>query len=77
MALYDIICDLDMKGCICHFVKWQIHPFKPDVGLWCIHFTYKYIETNAVRFFIVYYLLSVTWFLYNNYFQIYTTIYLK
>ena len=18
---------LDMKGCICHFVKWQIHPF--------------------------------------------------
>ena len=18
---------LDMKGCICHFIKWQIHPF--------------------------------------------------
>ena len=23
----DIIDTLDMKGCICHFVKWQIHPF--------------------------------------------------
>ena len=21
------IVPLDMKGCICHFVKWQIHPF--------------------------------------------------
>ena len=23
----DKIVPLDMKGCICHFVKWQIHPF--------------------------------------------------
>ena len=22
-----ILSPLDMKGCICHFVKWQIHPF--------------------------------------------------
>ena len=21
------ILPLDMKGCICHFVKWHIHPF--------------------------------------------------
>ena len=21
------IVPLDMKGCICHFAKWQIHPF--------------------------------------------------
>ena len=21
------IAPLDMKGCICHFTKWQIHPF--------------------------------------------------
>ena len=28
---------LDIKGCICHFVKWQIHPFKskgPFVPPW-------------------------------------------
>ena len=24
--LTNIIVPLDMKGCICHFVKWQIHP---------------------------------------------------
>ena len=24
-AAYNV--PLDMKGCICHFVKWQIHPF--------------------------------------------------
>ena len=23
----DKIISLDMKGCICHFTKWQIHPF--------------------------------------------------
>ena len=22
-----LIVPLDMKGCICHFAKWQIHPF--------------------------------------------------
>ena len=34
---------LDMKGCICHFVKWQIHPFISKGGY--------------VLFFIVYYCL--------------------
>ena len=23
----EILVPLDMKGCICHFTKWQIHPF--------------------------------------------------
>ena len=23
----ETICPLDLKGCICHFGKWQIHPF--------------------------------------------------
>ena len=23
---------LGMKGCICHFVKWQIHPFNTKVA---------------------------------------------
>ena len=26
-AMLDIIVSLDEKGCICHFTKWQIHPF--------------------------------------------------
>ena len=24
---------LDIKGCICHFIKWQIHPFISDVTM--------------------------------------------
>ena len=24
---YIHVVPLDMKGCICHFTKWQIHPF--------------------------------------------------
>ena len=27
MGLWGHIVPLDMKGCICHFWKWQIHPF--------------------------------------------------
>ena len=27
IASENIFVTLDMKGCICHFVKWQIHPF--------------------------------------------------
>ena len=27
MIAYVCIILLDTKGCICHFVKWQIHPF--------------------------------------------------
>ena len=27
---------LDMKGCICHFEKWQIHPFKSKWTI-CLH----------------------------------------
>ena len=23
----QLLVPLDMKGCICHFVKWQMHPF--------------------------------------------------
>ena len=26
-SLHQYIVTLDMKGCICHFTKWQIHPF--------------------------------------------------
>ena len=26
-VMIPYIVPLDMKGCICHFVKWQIHPF--------------------------------------------------
>ena len=26
-----LIVPLDMKGCICHFTKWQIHPF---ISMW-------------------------------------------
>ena len=25
---------LDIKGCICHFTKWQIHPFISKVTKW-------------------------------------------
>ena len=27
MSLHNYIAPLDMKECICHFAKWQIHPF--------------------------------------------------
>ena len=27
LSIYRPLLPLDMKGCICHFVKWQIHPF--------------------------------------------------
>ena len=30
---YDIVF-LDMKGCICHVLKWQIHFFIPKGGGW-------------------------------------------
>ena len=30
----NIIAHLDMKGCICHFAKWQIHPFISKWTLW-------------------------------------------
>ena len=26
---------LDMKGCVCHFTKWQIHPFISK-GIYCV-----------------------------------------
>ena len=26
---------LDMKGCICHFTKWQIHPFRSNRTNYC------------------------------------------
>ena len=28
-AFLNIVVSLDTKGCICHFVKWQIHSFYP------------------------------------------------
>ena len=34
--VYNHIVPLDMKGCICHFVKWQIHTFISK-GMPCIH----------------------------------------
>ena len=34
------IVPLDMKGCICHFTKWQIHPFiSKETICWALHFT--------------------------------------
>ena len=33
---------LDMKGCICHFTKWQIHPFISKVTLCLTLFTAKH-----------------------------------
>ena len=30
----QLIVPLNMKGCICQFVEWQIHPFKSK-GTWC------------------------------------------
>ena len=38
---YDNI--FDMKGCICHFVKWQIHPFMSKVTNY-VHIKYEYLN---------------------------------
>ena len=36
MSVCVYIVTLDMKGCICHFVKWQIHPFISKVTI-CVY----------------------------------------
>ena len=38
------IVHLDMKGCICHFVKWQIHPFISKGTKYVIKFSDIFID---------------------------------
>ena len=41
----DLFVPLDMKGCICHFAKWQIHPFNiSPFSIFLISKLYMYIN---------------------------------
>ena len=46
--LYKYIVPLDMKGCICHFIKWQIHPFISK-GTTC-HGLHRELSTPYFRY---------------------------
>ena len=48
------IVPLDMKGCICHFVKWQIHPFISKGTIWFLEgFRLIEITLNLMKYFVV------------------------
>ena len=39
---------LDMQGCICHFAKWQIHPFISKETI-CWHINFEKISLYEVE----------------------------
>ena len=39
---------LDMKRCICHFTKWQMHPFIPKGGAYYIMKRVDYLTSFTV-----------------------------
>ena len=39
-CLHNVV-PLDMKGCICHFTKWQIHPFISKVARYFLGACFK------------------------------------
>ena len=52
---------LDMKGCICHFLKWQIHPFISE-GTMCLHQSvqfYTYFANASAKSMVVNSVLTV------------------
>ena len=56
---------LDMKGCICHFVKWRIHPFISkglliSWKIWAISFWTSFTITSWICNLQIQYLISVT-----------------
>ena len=44
-GLYQHVVPLDMKGCICHLTKWQIHPF---ISKGTIYFEYAFQTLNLI-----------------------------
>ena len=42
------IIPLDMEGCICHFIKWQIHPFISEGPI--PEVTIKFINQDRMTF---------------------------
>ena len=43
------ICPLDMKGCICNFTKWMIHPFILKGTMYCVsagHVSIPYVISS-------------------------------
>ena len=59
----DIV-PLDMKGCICHFAKWQIHPIISKGAICNCHLSDEslwYIVVSGTRLHILYLYLYITW----------------